>query len=316
MTQGGSAIPVVVSTQPPDGGPALRVAVVSDGRPTEGGPARAVVVVTDGRPTQGNVPMPVVLATGAQALFPIGGDPIPVVVVSGSLASDMAYTNKVIALSPIAYWPLAEASGTTIVDESGNGRNGAYTSVTLGQTGIGDGRTAASFNGTASFGNVFSASLAAALNNQEGSLALWIRASGAGVWTDGAQRRCVRLAVDANNSLVIFKATTNNQLSWTYQAGGTSSTRSKAGVSSTAWLHVALTWSKSGDAVKAYFNGVQEGATLTGLGVWLGLLASSTTLIGATSQTPGGVWSGTLAHVAVWANVLSAAQIATLAVVP
>ncbi len=85
MTQAGPAIPVVVSTLPPDGGPALRVAVVADGRPTEGGPARPVVVVSDGRPTQGNEPLPVVLATGAQASMVLAGPPIPVVVVSGSL---------------------------------------------------------------------------------------------------------------------------------------------------------------------------------------------------------------------------------------
>lgn len=85
MTQVGHAIPVVVSNQPPDGGPALRVAVVSDGRPTEGGPARPVYVVTDNRPTQGNTPLPVVLATGAQASNILAGPAMAVVVVSGSL---------------------------------------------------------------------------------------------------------------------------------------------------------------------------------------------------------------------------------------
>lgn len=293
---------------------AVPVYVVSSG-PVVGQRARRVVVVTSG-PVAGGAAKPVFDA-GANALY--SDEPaIPVFVVSGSLGVDpaLAYTNKVKALSPIAYWPLAEASGTTANDESGNGRNGTYTAVTLGQTGIGDGRTAASFDGSTSFANVFSASLQAAFNNQEGTLAAWARVSGAGVWTDGAQRRIVRLAADANNSVVLFKATTNNQLSWTYQAGGTSSTRSKGAVSTTDWIHVALTWSKSGDQAIAYFNGVQEGAVLSGLGAWAGNLASSTTLIGATSQTPGGVWNGNLAHVAVWATPLSAAQIATLAVVP
>ena len=236
----------------------------------------------------------------------------------------MPWTNKinytqivqqVAAANLIAYWPMAEASGSVALDASGNGRVGAYTGVTLGASGIGDGRTAASFDGSTSFANIYSVSLAGAFNDQEGTLAAWIRVSGVGVWTDGAQRRIVRLAADANNSVVIFKTTTNNQVSWTYQAGGTSSTRSKASLSSVDWLHVAFTWSKSADEGKAYFNGVQEGLTLSSLGVWAGALASTTTLIGATSQTPGGVWSGTLAHTAIWTTPLSAAQILTLATV-
>ncbi len=86
MTQAGPAIPVLpVTDRAADGGPALRVAVVSDGRPTEGGPARPVIVVSDGRPTQGNEPLPVVLATGVQASRVLAGPAIPIVVVSGSL---------------------------------------------------------------------------------------------------------------------------------------------------------------------------------------------------------------------------------------
>ena len=76
----------------------------------------------------------------------------------------VTYTGKIQALGPIAYWPLSEASGTTIVDASGNARNGAYTAVTLGQAGIGDGRTSASFDGSTSFGDLYSASLAGAFN--------------------------------------------------------------------------------------------------------------------------------------------------------
>jgi hypothetical protein len=87
MTQAGPAIPVVqVTDRYADGGPALRVAVVSDGRPVEGGPARPVIVVSDGRPTQGNEPVPVVVATGVQAQRPLAGPAIPIVIVSGSLA--------------------------------------------------------------------------------------------------------------------------------------------------------------------------------------------------------------------------------------
>ena len=41
----------------------------------------------------------------------------------------------------VGYWTLRESSGSTAVDESGNGCDGTYNSPTLGQPGIGDGWT-------------------------------------------------------------------------------------------------------------------------------------------------------------------------------
>lgn len=91
MTQAGPAIPVVeVTDRAADGGPALRVAIVSDGRPTEGGPGRPVIIVSDGRPTQGNEPLPIVVATGVQAQRVLAGPAIPVVLVGGGSLSGHA----------------------------------------------------------------------------------------------------------------------------------------------------------------------------------------------------------------------------------
>lgn len=277
------------------------------------GPVRNVIVVTSG-PMAGGPPLTVADVTG-QGLPGIG-PALPVYVVSGSLTSNLAYTNKVKALSPIAYWPLAESGGTTITDESGNSRNGTYAAVTLGATGIGDGRTSATFDGATSVGNVFSASFQGAFGSAEGTVSAWCKVSAAGIWTDAAAHRVMRFAVDATNFVTIQKTSANNQLQWQYQAGGTANTRTKATTAPTDWIHVAITWSKAADEVKAYYNGVQEGATMNTLGVWVGSLAATTTCIGTSATAPAAVWSGTLAHVAVWASPLSGAQIATLAVVP
>ena len=320
MTQGGPAIPVLpVTDRSADGGPALRVAVVADGRPTEGGPARPVIVVSDGRPTQGNVPVPVVLATGAQASQIVAGAAIPVVVVSGSLASDMAYTNKVIALSPIAYWPMAETSGLTMLDASGNGRNGAYKGAgepLLGQTGIGDGRTAPLFDGTNDFANAFSASLQGAFNGAAGTIAQWVKVSAAGVWSDGTTRRSLQFQVDALNLVRFGRGTVNNQFTVAYTAAGVTKSITVTTAAPTGWVHFAITWSAAADEVKVYMNGVQQGATQTILGIWLGSLAATLTTIGANGTGGTNPWSGYVAHAAVWDSALSAAQIATLAVVP
>lgn len=231
----------------------------------------------------------------------------------GAGAGIWAYTQKVKASSPIVYFPQAEASGTTIVDESGNGRNGTYTAATLAQPGIGDGRTAASFNGSTSWGNLFTAGLQGAFSGPEGTAIVWFKASGAGIWTDGTIRRFLTLQVDGSNRVLLQRTGGNNQIQGSYVAGGTTKSVTVTTAGELTWLQLAMTWSKSADQVKVYFNGAQSGATQTGLGTWAGSLLSTTTLLGAATQTPTSVWSGLLAHAAIWATPLSAAQIASLA---
>lgn len=62
----------------------------------------------------------------------------------------MTYADTILATSGLqGYWRLGEASGTTVVDSSGNGRNGANNGATVGATGLltGDADTAYSFDG-------------------------------------------------------------------------------------------------------------------------------------------------------------------------
>jgi hypothetical protein len=228
-------------------------------------------------------------------------------------ATTLAYTNKVIALSPIAYWPLAESSGSTATDESGNARNGAYTSVTLGATGIGDGRTAAAFT-TGSFCNIYGASLAGAFNGQEGSLSMWAQVSAAGIWTDGTNKALIELQVDASNVVRIRKTTTNNISQAIYTAGGTNKTVNITN-SATTWFHLALTWSKIADQFKVFLNGAQVGATQTALGTFAGSLVSTAATIGAANTSATIPWSGQIAHVALFTSILSGADITALATV-
>jgi hypothetical protein len=233
---------------------------------------------------------------------------------SGGVADYSQKVLNVFGSSLIAYLPRGEAAGTTATDAGPNGYNGADTNVTLGQAGIGDGRTAPSYNGSTSFTNWFSAGLQGAFNGAEGTLLLWFKVASSGVWTDGVNRRLITLQVNASNRILLERAAANGQLDWTYSAGGTAKGRSKTGLSATGWICIAETWSKSADQVIAYYNGVREGAILTGLGTFAGSLASTTTVIGAASTVPVAVWSGMIAHIALGNTALSATQIATLAV--
>lgn len=307
--QGGPALNVSVdsNTARHEGGPAIPVAVVSDGRAAVAGPARRVIVVTNPSHIQGGPAVPVVSApVGARVA---AGPALRVYVVpGGGILDTFAYTNKINAMGPIGYWPMAESSGAVALDASGNGRNGAYTGVTLGQPGIGDGRTAAGFDGATSFANIYSASLAAAFNGPEGSILIWAKVANVGVWSDGVVRRFITLQVDANNRVYIEKVAGANTFGLNYVAGGTAKSRNRT-TSTTALFHAGLTWNKTADQVIAYFNGVQEGAVLTGLGVWAGALAATNCNIGANATTPTSVWSGIEAHAAIFARALSAAEV-------
>jgi hypothetical protein len=150
----------------------------------------------------------------------VGGPVQPVYVVSGILDS-LEYTNKILAMGPVEFWPMAESSGLVSLDESGNGRNGAYTGVVLGQSGPGDGRTAAFFDGSTSYNNVFSAGTSAAFNGQQGSFMIWGKVNSPSVWTDGITRRMILFQVDASNRVGIFKPVANNEIDCLYVAGGT-----------------------------------------------------------------------------------------------
>jgi hypothetical protein len=215
------------------------------------------------------------------------------------------------AVRPISYLPLWEPSGIVANDISGNARHGAYTGVTLGQTGISDGRTSPLFDGINDYTNIYSASLAGAFNGAEGTVVLWGFLP-AGVWIDSQTRVFVGIRVDANNLVIINRTSTNNQLLLRYVAGGTISGGTIT-FSSTTWFHMAITWSKSADQMIRYINGAQTGATSTGLGVWAGALSSTQCTLGALNTVPQQILSGNLAHAAIWNKALSPAQIARLA---
>lgn len=306
-TQGGPAQPVsVVTSGPVEGGAAIPVAVVTDGRAVVGGPAQRVVVVTSG-PVQGGPARPIVAAPSGAVVQ--GGPAIRVYVVSGSLNPTPTYTDKVKALNPIAYWPLADVSGSVATDESGNGRNGTYSNVTLGVPGIGDGRTAARFNGTNAQVTIDVAGLLAAFPISAYTLSAWVQVAAVGVWTDGADRYPFSVRRDGNNHGYLVKAATNNKLNITTIAGATVSRVDPPNQTTTGWLHLAQTFDKAGNVMRAYLNGAQTGANQTGLGTWAG--QPLTVRIGSVAGA--NFWSGQIAHVAIF-PLLTPAQIATIGV--
>lgn len=224
------------------------------------------------------------------------------------------YYERVLNLDPIAYWPLWETSGTTaecLVNPAQNGTYSSDVSTWPVGTGIGDGNSAPGFDGTNDWVEGITATIAAAWNGSEGTLFHWLKVANVGVWTDGVRRDTMFFQVDGSNYVMIRRSTANNTMQWLYNAGGTLEVVGTAGLSSTAWVPVALTWSKSAEEMKAYWNGAQTGATQTTLGVWAGTIGAAN--IGATGVGPANPWSGWLAHAAVWDRALTQPDINSLA---
>lgn len=223
------------------------------------------------------------------------------------------YTREVHAVcgsSLIAHWPLDERTGTVARDTSGNACHGAYTGVDLGQAGIGDGRRAPYFPGASSGVNIYSAGLATAFNGAAGWISLWGKVA-PGAWTDGKIRIALRIAVDANNWLWVAKGNTNNNIAVTYMAGATSVGYDVA-MDTLDWFHIGLTWDHEADEVRIYLYGVQQGPTITGLGVWAGAPAPDSAVIGAHSTGWAAGFSGWLAHVTCGTGALTPTQMALI----
>ena len=224
-----------------------------------------------------------------------------------------SYSSKVLGIETanlIAYWPMNEAAGAVADNLEGTAaRDGAYTGVTLGQPGIGDGNTCPLFDGANDFNDIYSVSFRDAFNAAEGTLMVWAKPTD---WAAG-NRFCVGLQVDGTNIIQIDRNTAT--LRWIHIAGAVTDLVQKAAMAETGWMCLGMTWSAAGDALKAYYNGTQEGVTQATLGVWAGTLHMARTTIGAGTTVPGNPWEGYLAHCAVWTTPLTAPQMAALAVV-
>jgi hypothetical protein len=102
---------------------------------------------------------------------------------AGELAVGSAaqsYPNTLLGDSPLLYWRLGETSGTTAVDSSTNGRNGAYqNSPTLGVTGLvrTDSDKAVQFDGVNEYASIASA---AWMNVSAFSVEAWVKTTDTG----------------------------------------------------------------------------------------------------------------------------------------
>jgi hypothetical protein len=229
-------------------------------------------------------------------------------------SQEAAYVAKVLALSPITYFTLGEHEGSVAYCAVDPNQNGTHNNLqgALGNAGIGDGQVCPLYNPAGpGYTDLQTVALAADFDGQTGTLSLWDKVSGASVWTDGTTRIIAIVYVDGNNFIQISRTAVNGDLEYRYVANGTTETITVNGLSTTGWMHHGLTWDLGADEVKAFYNGVQTGATQSGLGTWAGAPTAVYVGVGALVNFP---WSGYAGHVALWDSALTPGQVATLAV--
>jgi hypothetical protein len=210
----------------------------------------------------------------------------------------MTYSSEVLADSPIAWYRLGEASGTTMTDSSGNSRSGTYANVTLAATGLlaGDSDTAASFNGTASKGTVNNASWMDV--GTAFTVEAWISTSATGFREIAAQYntssvRAWEFRIDS----------TTGALNFIKLAGGTTSSIGSGSIRDGAKHHCVATY--DGANIRLYVDGVLNQTTAS-TGSISGTLADLHIGVRSIDQW----FSGTIDEVALYGTVLSGTRIA------
>ena len=208
----------------------------------------------------------------------------------------------------VGYWPMEEGSGTSILDASGSGNNGALTGSPTWVAGQ-RGRFALLLNGSTQYALVPDAAsldLTTAI-----TLAAWIRPAGSSAATQYLVKKATingtggyELSLSsAGKVFVRFNQTTSGD---TFRINSTTSYP----LSGTAWMHVAATY--DGATIRLYVNGVQEGMLAATIAI-----AQNNLPLGIGAQSDGGTkFNGALDEVRVYGRALSAAEIVELMCAP
>lgn len=226
------------------------------------------------------------------------------------------YQKKHLALAPnalFAYYPLNDPTGAYTKDAANGLWPGTYTANVPKNIASFDGQVGPLFTGIASqYLTFYSAPLAAAFPYNEGSVSFAYRVATSTIWADAGTWQFFRVGTSSPTNFIFIGKTAANTLGYSYRSGTPVSTTTVISTNITGWNFVAMTWSSSLGEVKAYLNGIQVGATLTGAISWSGTPISAQYVIG--SQTTTAVSSrAQIKHFAIWNTPLSSNIIGALA---
>ena len=240
-------------------------------------------------------------------------------------------------VNTVGLWPMNEGFGSVAGDLSTNGndgtisngswqtypdcrclvnsaQNGTYNGVTLASDRSGPfGTPAPFFDGVNDWADIYSASMAAAFDGNEGSISVWCKVYNSGVWTDGLDGVVFQLTNGAGDFILATKSSLNNSFYLNRRIGGVTDSKTISGMTRTDWFHVAITWSVTADEAIFYYDGAQYGSVETGLATWVSALNSAYCLIGAETKAPIKILNGWPGHAALFDRALGPGEIVELA---
>lgn len=217
----------------------------------------------------------------------------------------MTYSAEVLADSPLAYYRLGEASGSTLVDSSGNGRDGTYVvAPTLGVAGAltGDADTAADFQGPTTGGHAAVAT-GTWMDTASISVEAWVK-------RESATASGYIVSRDGNSGVTrdwrLFVSNTNGRLDFAvWNTSGTVVTLSPTAVLAIdTWYHVVATY--DGANMRVYVDGAQVGSTAHTGNV---RTTAQQICVGSFNESTSNRFNGCLDEVAYYGTALSAARV-------
>ena len=226
---------------------------------------------------------------------------------SGDIEPYTAKVQSIETASQIGYYRINESAGAVAIDLSPQADDGTYTSVTLGETGIGDGQTSGKFvEATPSDLDV-----SVILPNFDPDLFtfnIWLKCIDEDMLTDGSQYDILSFGSDSDNLCYLCKSVGLNLFGYRYKSGGVDVTQHKTGVVSTGWHAMGMVVDQGNDKFQPYWNG-EPIASGSGFGPWAGAVGSM--IVGNNSGKNTG-WDGWLAHCTFWDCALSDNDMARL----
>jgi len=228
-----------------------------------------------------------------------------------------SYISKVIATSPLAYWPLKETSGTVAADVVG-GFNGTYKRnvSTMGvEAGPSPGTTAPTFDGTNDVINIYSVAYSNAFPRAAGSLVMWGKAYHTDYWAAAVVAALFCSMVSGNGIKVWKSSGPANRLYILdyFGAGVNDACYHTVNVATAGWFMFAGTWDYAADAVHGYWNDanstIHDGSSL---GEMTGALNAGLCVIGAAASTPTTPWRGSVSDVILYNRALTPTEITNI----
>lgn len=219
-----------------------------------------------------------------------------------------SYDSAILADAPNGFWPLAENSGTTAVDRSGNGNNGTYqgtagTNYTLEQTGIGDGETSVLLDGSAGY---ISTTTSLSGPATPLSIEVWFKTSSA-TQQILAEFNSAQTGQGSNQSPDLYLDSTGH-LNFRIWIGSQVLITSSGTYNNGAWHHAVATVSAT-NAMTLYADAVNVGSNSNS--TWNSNTGYWRFGTGYALQLGGNFLAGTLAKAAVYPTALTAAQVTT-----